>query len=148
MIEAEQLVVTKSKDKNKSNSRASLSWLERIGYGLGDMSYNIVFQFVNAYLLFYYTDVGGIHPAVIATLFLVVRVLDAIFDPIMGVILDKTNTRWGRARPYGFHFLLHYSLSCVLPLHTLDQLETLSMHTLLIFYSACPLVCKRFQLTA
>jgi probable glucitol transport protein GutA len=110
MIEAEQLVVTKSKDKNKSNSRASLSWLERIGYGLGDMSYNIVFQFVNAYLLFYYTDVGGIHPAVIATLFLVVRVLDAIFDPIMGVILDKTNTRWGRARPYLLWVSLPFAL--------------------------------------
>ncbi len=77
-----------------------LSWFERIGYGFGDMSYNIIFQFVNAYLLFYYTDVGGIQPAVIATLFLVVRVLDAIFDPIMGLILDKTNTRWGKARPY------------------------------------------------
>ncbi|OAS84672.1 MULTISPECIES: MFS transporter [Metabacillus] len=110
MIEAEQLVVTKSKDKNKTNSRASLSWLERIGYGLGDMSYNIVFQFVNAYLLFYYTDVGGIHPAVIATLFLVVRVLDAIFDPIMGVILDKTNTRWGRARPYLLWVSLPFAL--------------------------------------
>lgn len=110
MIEAEQLVVTKSKDKSKTNSKASLSWLERIGYGLGDMSYNIVFQFVNAYLLFYYTDVGGIHPTVIATLFLVVRVLDAIFDPIMGVILDKTNTRWGRARPYLLWVSLPFAL--------------------------------------
>jgi probable glucitol transport protein GutA len=110
MLEAEQLVVTKSKDKNKTNSRGSLSWLERIGYGLGDMSYNIIFQFVNAYLLFYYTDVGGIHPAVIATLFLVVRVLDAIFDPIMGVILDKTNTRWGRARPYLLWVSLPFAL--------------------------------------
>ncbi|MFS0820735.1 MFS transporter [Bacillus sp. 1P02SD] len=98
MIETEQLPVVKSKNNEKSS--AGLPWLERIGYGMGDMSYNIVFQFVNAYLLFYYTDVSGIHPSVIATLFLVVRVLDAIFDPIMGVILDKTNTRWGKARPY------------------------------------------------
>lgn len=92
--------VTALKAKHQSKSSTGLSWFERIGYGFGDMSYNIIFQFVNAYLLFYYTDVGGIQPAVIATLFLVVRVLDAIFDPIMGLILDKTNTRWGKARPY------------------------------------------------
>lgn len=110
MIETEQLPVVKSKYNEKSNSSAGLSWLERIGYGIGDMSYNIVFQFVNAYLLFYYTDVGGMHPAVIATLFLVVRVLDAIFDPIMGVILDKTNTRWGKARPYLLWVSLPFAL--------------------------------------
>ncbi|AVB11951.1 MFS transporter [Bacillus velezensis] len=93
MIETEKAAAVKTKYRG-------LSWMERIGYGFGDMSYNIIFQFVNAYLLFYYTDVGGIKPAVIAALFLIVRVLDAIFDPIMGVLLDKTNTRWGKARPY------------------------------------------------
>jgi probable glucitol transport protein GutA len=87
MIETGQLAGLKAKGKNSSrssNTSTGLTWLERFGYGLGDMSYNIVFQFVNAYLLFYYTDVGGIHPVVIATLFLVVRILDAIFDPIHG----------------------------------------------------------------
>ncbi|MTT31117.1 MFS transporter [Terrilactibacillus sp. BCM23-1] len=88
--------------------------MERIGYGAGDMSYNIIFQFVNAYLLFYYTDVDGIKPAVIATLFLVVRVLDAVCDPIMGSILDKTNTRWGKARPYLLWVALPLALFTVL----------------------------------
>ncbi|MGF6952800.1 putative glucitol transport protein GutA [Neobacillus sp. B4I6] len=113
MIETGQLAGLKAKGKNSShssNTSTGLSWLERFGYGLGDMSYNIVFQFVNAYLLFYYTDVGGIHPAVIATLFLVVRILDAIFDPIMGMILDKTNTRWGKARPYLLWVSLPFAL--------------------------------------
>lgn len=108
MIETEKITVLKAKHKSASSAR--LSWLERIGYGFGDMSYNIVFQFVNAYLLFFYTDIGGIQPAVIATLFLVVRVLDAIFDPIMGVILDKTNTRWGKARPYLLWVALPFAL--------------------------------------
>ncbi|MGG3640099.1 MFS transporter [Bacillus gobiensis] len=114
MLETEQIPVSKTTDRNQTSSTAALSWSERIGYGLGDMSYNIVFQFVNAYLLFYYTDVGGIHPAVIATLFLVVRVLDAIFDPIMGVIMDKTNTRWGKARPYLLWVSLPLALSLFL----------------------------------
>lgn len=112
MTETEKATVMKAKHQTKSS--AGLSWLERIGYGFGDMSYNIVFQFVNAYLLFYYTDIGGIQPAVIATLFLVVRVLDAIFDPIMGVILDKTNTRWGKARPYLLWVAFPFALFTVL----------------------------------
>ncbi|ALC83035.1 MULTISPECIES: MFS transporter [Bacillus] len=110
MIEPEQITVAEAKNRNKPYTNAGLPWSERIGYGLGDMSYNLVFQFVNAYLLFFYTDVGGIHPAVIATLFLVVRILDAIFDPIMGVIMDKTNTRWGKARPYLLWVSLPFAL--------------------------------------
>ncbi|MCM3183700.1 putative glucitol transport protein GutA [Priestia megaterium] len=114
MLNAEQSQILEAESKGKPNSIAGLSWLERFGYGSGDMAYNIVFQFVNAYLLFYYTDVGGIHPAAVATLFLVVRVLDAICDPIMGVILDKTNTRWGKARPYLLWVSLPFALFTIL----------------------------------
>ncbi|WP_276210988.1 MFS transporter [Heyndrickxia coagulans] len=100
MLVSDKTVRFHAAENQKSASGGRLSWTERIGYGLGDMSYNIIFQFVNAYLLFYYTDVDGISPAVIGTLFLVVRVLDAVFDPVMGAIMDKTNSRWGKARPY------------------------------------------------
>ncbi|MFD2618697.1 glycoside-pentoside-hexuronide (GPH):cation symporter [Terrilactibacillus laevilacticus] len=100
MLEAEQTKNLKIESKLPSNVNGRLTWIERFGFGSGDMSYNIVFQFVNAYLLFFYTDVDGIKPEVIATLFLVVRVFDAICDPLMGTLLDKTNTRWGKARPF------------------------------------------------
>jgi len=100
MLVSDKTVRFHAAENQKSASGGRLSWTERIGYGLGDMSYNIIFQFVNAYLLFYYTDVDGISPAIIGTLFLVVRVLDAVFDPVMGVIMDKTKSRWGKARPY------------------------------------------------
>lgn len=110
---------------------AGCLWTERIGYGLGDMSYNIIFQFVNAYLLFYYTDVDGISPAIIGTLFLVVRVLDAVFDPVMGAIMDKTKSRWGKPGRtyYGRQFLLLCLLFYVLQRPILVWRATEFMHT-------------------
>lgn len=73
---------------------------EKIGYGLGDTASNIFFQFINIFLLYYYTDVFGLAPAAVGTLFIVARFWDAISDPLMGALADRTNTRRGRYRPY------------------------------------------------
>jgi GPH family glycoside/pentoside/hexuronide:cation symporter len=81
-------------------STAKLPVREKIGYGLGDLASNFVFHSVNVLLLFYYTDVFGISAAAAGTLFVVARVWDAINDPLMGAIADRTNTRWGKYRPY------------------------------------------------
>ena len=77
-----------------------ISFKEKLGYGLGDTASNIFFQFVNIFLLYYYTDVFGLEPAVVGTLFVVTRFWDAINDPLMGALADRTNTRHGRYRPY------------------------------------------------
>ncbi|MCW1912144.1 MFS transporter [Luteolibacter sp. GHJ8] len=81
-------------------SSAKLSLKEKIGYGLGDTASNFVFHSVNVLLLFYYTDVFGISAAAAGTLFVVARVWDAINDPLMGALADRTHTRWGKYRPY------------------------------------------------
>ncbi|MGE9290068.1 MAG: MFS transporter [Puniceicoccales bacterium] len=73
---------------------------EKIGYGFGDTASNIFFQFVNIFLLYYYTDVFGLSPAAVGTLFVVTRFWDAINDPLMGAVADRTTTRWGKYRPY------------------------------------------------
>lgn len=73
---------------------------EKLGYGLGDTASNIFFQFVNIFLLYYYTDVLGLAPAAVGTLFVVTRFWDAVNDPLMGAISDRTNTRFGKYRPY------------------------------------------------
>ena len=73
---------------------------EKIAYGLGDTASNIIFQTVMMFLLIFYTDVVGISPAVVGTMFLVVRLFDAITDPLMGALADRTKTRWGQFRPY------------------------------------------------
>ena len=73
----------------------SLSHLEKFGYGLGDAASNIVFQVVITFMMYFYTDVYGLSAAAVGTMFLLVRVFDAITDPIMGGIGDRTKTKWG-----------------------------------------------------
>jgi len=77
-----------------------LSLSEKLGYGVGDMAANFVFQAMLALQLNYYTDTFGLTAAQAGTLFLVVGLGSAVFNPIMGVIADQTNTRWGKFRPW------------------------------------------------
>jgi sugar (glycoside-pentoside-hexuronide) transporter len=77
-----------------------LSVVEKVGYGLGDTAANFIFQTMVMFQLAFYTDTFGITAAAAGTLLVVVRVWDAIFDPIMGVIADRTRTRWGKFRPW------------------------------------------------
>lgn len=77
-----------------------LSILEKVGYGAGDTASNIFYQAFNIVLFYYYTDVWGISPGAVGTLFLAARFFDAVNDPAMGILADRTQTRWGRYRPY------------------------------------------------
>lgn len=77
-----------------------LSLTEKFGYGLGDLAANFVFQAVMALQLDFYTKTYGLSPAQAGTMFLVVGLGSAVFNPVMGVIADRTVTRWGRFRPW------------------------------------------------
>jgi len=77
-----------------------LSVKEKIGYSFGDAAANFVFQTMILFQLNFYTDTLGITAAVAGTLLLVGRLWDAFFDPMMGVLADRTNTRWGKFRPW------------------------------------------------
>ena len=83
-----------------SATSVSLSFTEKFGYGLGDMAANFVFQAMMALQLNFYTDTFGLTPAQAGTMFLVVGLGAAVFNPVMGVIADRTKTRWGRFRPW------------------------------------------------
>jgi len=83
------------------NSEAqNIPLTEKIGYSLGDTASNLIFQTILFFITYFYTDVFGIAPATLATMFLITRIWDAVNDPIMGAIADRTNTRWGKFRPY------------------------------------------------
>ena len=73
---------------------------ERLAYGLGDVGGNLIFAPVSAFLLFYLTDIVGIGAAIAGTLLLLGRVLDGTLDLIVGTLIDRTNTKWGKARPW------------------------------------------------
>jgi sugar (glycoside-pentoside-hexuronide) transporter len=77
-----------------------LSLREKLAYGLGDSAANFVFQTQLTFLLYFYTDVFGISAGTAGAILLVSRVVDAFNDPIIGAIADRTNTRWGRYRPW------------------------------------------------
>jgi len=77
-----------------------LSWIQRIGFGSGDLAQNLIYQTISMYLLFFYTNVYGLKPADAATMFLVVRLVDVLWDPLVGTYVDKHNPRWGKYRSY------------------------------------------------
>ena len=97
-----------------------LSVREKVGYSLGDTAANFIFQTMIIFQLAFYTDTFGISAAAAGTLFLVVRVWDAIFDPIMGVIADRTNTRWGKFRPWILWTALPFGVMGLLTFTTPD----------------------------
>lgn len=77
-----------------------LSVSEKLGYGVGDTASNFFFHTFNILLLGYYTDVFGLTATAVGTMFLVTKLFDAFTDPIMGMIADRTRSRWGKFRPY------------------------------------------------
>jgi GPH family glycoside/pentoside/hexuronide:cation symporter len=87
-----------------------LKTTEYVGYALGDTASNLFFQTFGIFLTYFYTDVWGLTPAVIGTMFLVVRLLDAAADPLIGLMADRTQTRWGKFRPYLIWFAFPYGL--------------------------------------
>ena len=73
---------------------------EKIGYGFGDAASSMFWKLFGMYLIFFYTDIFGIPAAVVGTMLLITRIGDAAFDPFVGILGDRTKTRWGKFRPY------------------------------------------------
>lgn len=109
---------------NNNDRLARLTWRERIGYGLGDAGFNFYWAIIGSYLVFFYTDVFGIGAAAAATMVTVTKIIDAITDPVIGGIADRTNTRWGKFRPYLLWGALPMMGAGVLTMSTPDLDET------------------------
>jgi sugar (glycoside-pentoside-hexuronide) transporter len=103
-----------------SSASTKLSFGEKFGYGLGDMAANFVFQAMMALQLNFYTDTFGLTPAQAGTMFLIVGLGAAVFNPVMGVIADRTKTRWGRFRPWLLWTALPFGVIGILTFTTPD----------------------------
>jgi len=97
-----------------------LSIKEKVGYSLGDTASHFVWDMVGFWILIFYTDTFGISAAAAGTIMLIARFWDMISDPLMGIIADRTNTRWGKFRPYILWMALPYSVLAVLAFTTPD----------------------------
>ena len=103
-----------------SNKTTKLSIREKIGYGLGDTASHFVWDMVGFWILIFYTDTYGISAAAAGTIMLVARFWDMASDPIMGIIADRTRTKWGKFRPYILWMALPYSVLAILTFTTPD----------------------------
>ncbi len=103
-----------------SRIETKLSIKEKVGYGLGDTASHFVWDMVGFWILIFYTDTFGISAAAAGTIMLLARVWDMASDPIMGIIADRTSTRWGKFRPYILWMALPYSVLAVLAFTTPD----------------------------
>ena len=89
-----------SNNPNEAKGFYKLNWMQRIGFGAGDMAQNLIYQTVSIWLLFFYTNVFGLKPGPAALMFLIVRLVDVLWDPVVGTIVDKGNPKWGKYRSW------------------------------------------------
>lgn len=93
---------------------------EKIGYGFGDMSSSMFWKIFSYYLPFFYSNIFGLSLADAGVLMLVTRIWDAVSDPMMGVIADRTHTRWGKYRPYLLWVAAPFAIAGILLFTTPD----------------------------
>ncbi len=91
---------------------------DKIGYGFGDMSSSMFWKLFGAYLMIFYTDIFGISAAIVGTMFAVTRIWDSFFDLFVGIVADRTETRWGKFRPYLFYLALPFAIIGILTFMT------------------------------
>lgn len=97
---------------------------EKIGYGFGDMASSMFWKLFGAYLMIFYTDVFGLPAAVVGTMFLITRIWDSAFYPIVGVVADRTHSRWGKFRPYLLWLAVPFGIIGILTFVTPDWSPT------------------------
>lgn len=99
----------------KSKNNLTLpKFIERFSYGCGDFGCNIIYTAMSAFLMLYYTDYAGVSAIAVGTIMMVSRIFDGISDVIMGVIVDRTKSRFGKARPWLLRMCVPFAISGVL----------------------------------
>lgn len=91
---------------------------EKIAYGFGDAASSMLWKLFGMYLLFFYTDIFGISAAAAGTMFLITRIWDSVIDPVVGVMADRTVSRYGRFRPYLLYWAVPFGVMGVLTFTT------------------------------
>ena len=126
-------------ENNKSNHK--LSWGTRIAYGSGDVACNVVFGMVATVLTLFYTDYAGVSVASVGLVLLISRMFDGVSDVIMGFIVEKTHSKWGKSRPWILWMSVPFAISAVLLFTVPHTTELLQFIYMLVTYNFCTTVC-------
>src|SRR5690625_5125108 len=90
-----------------------IPFLEKVGYGAGDLASNLLYAAIGSFLIFFYTDSIGISAGIIGTIMLLSRIFDGVTDIGMGLLVDKTSTRHGKARPWILWMAIPFAITAV-----------------------------------
>lgn len=112
-----------------------VKFYEKIGYGFGDMASSMFWKLFGAYLMVFYTDVFGISAAIVGTMFLVTRIWDAFVDPVVGVVADRTESKWGKFRPFLLWLAVPFGIIGILTFTTPDLQPTAKIVYAFVTYS-------------
>lgn len=127
-----------------NKNRQPLTLINKLGYGAGDFGFNLMFSGVSLYMLYYYTDVLGISPATAGLIFMTALIWDGITDPLMGLIAQRTKTRWGSYRPFilfgSVPLVISYISMFLAPDWDLTSITTLAFATHILFRTAYTVV--------
>ena len=113
---------------------------EKVGYGFGDAASSMFWKIFGMYSLFFYTDVFGITAAAAGTMFLIARLWDSFFDLFVGIMSDRTKTRWGKYRPYLLWFAIPFAVMGVITFYTPDFGQTGKLVYAYVTYSLMMIV--------
>ena len=130
-------------EEKKANNAANgkLSWPVRLSYAGGDVACNVVFGMVGTLLTLFYTDYVGVAAATVGLIMLISRFFDGFSDMIMGIIVEKTNSKWGKSRPWILWMSVPYALSAILLFtvpHTMGLVQSVYIF---VTYNFCTTVC-------
>ena len=125
----------------KNTNHIKISWGTRIAYGSGDVACNVVFGMVTTVLTLFYTDYAGVSVASVGLVMLISRLFDGVSDMIMGFIVEKTNSKWGKSRPWILWMSLPYAISAILLFTVPRTTEIVQFLYMMVTYNFCTTVC-------
>lgn len=133
--------MNEKKMSRADSGTGKLKWGTRFAYGCGDTACNVVFGMISTLLTLFYTDYVGVSAATVGLVMLLSRMFDGVSDAVMGIIVDRTKSKWGKARPWLLWMCVPYAISAVLLFAVPHTTNTVQFLYMFVTYNFCTTVC-------
>lgn len=131
----------KTEQTKDAISGSKIGWGVRFAYGCGDTACNVVFGMISTLLTLFYTDYVGISAATVGMVMLLSRMFDGVSDMIMGVIVERTKSKWGKSRPWVLWMSVPYAISAVLLFAVPHSTQVVQFAYMFVTYNFCTTIC-------